>query len=138
MTGSAWQFSLIVNPRTLSSVTSTNLTVFSFLLASTDRTPMGAFMSTLAEISSIPFILCLILGAAKHIVTQFSAREWSAHLPDCMELLVMWAVYVWLSNLFSSRITYLDESDVLNLLAIFLVCLSVALFRAKDDQAFHP
>jgi hypothetical protein len=95
-------------------------------------------MSTLAEISGIPFLLCLMLGVAKHFVTQFSEREWSAHLPDFMELLTMWAGYVWLSNLFSSRIIYLDECDAINLLAIFLVCLSVALFRGKDDQAFHP
>ena len=33
---------------------------------------MGAFMSTLAEISGYPFILCLILGAAKHFAMSFS------------------------------------------------------------------
>ena len=99
---------------------------------------MGAFMSTLAEISGYPFILCLILGVAKHFAMSFSEREWSTHLPDFIELMVMWAVYVWLSNLFDSRITFLDESDVINLQAIFLVCLSVVLFRGKDDQAFHP
>jgi hypothetical protein len=109
-----------------------------FLLATRDRTPMGSFMSTLAEISGIPFILCLILGAAKHFAMSFSEREWSTHLPDFIELMVMWAVYVWLSNLFSSRIFHIDESDAINLLAIFLVCLSVALFRGKDDQAFYP
>jgi len=69
---------------------------------------------------------------------SFSEREWSTHLPDFIELMVMWAVYVWLSNLFSSRIFHIDESDAINLLAIFLVCLSVALFRGKDDQAFYP
>ena len=99
---------------------------------------MGAFMSALAEMSGIPFILCLILGVAKHFAAQFSAREWSAHLPDFIELMVMWAVYVWLSNLFDSRITCLDESDAINLLAIFLVCLSVTLFGGKDDHSIHP
>ena len=99
---------------------------------------MGAFMSTLAEISGYPFILCLILGVAKHFAMSFSEREWSMHLPDFIELMVMWAVYVWLSNLFSSRCIHIDENDAVNLLAIFLVCLSVALFRGKDDQAFHP
>jgi len=98
----------------------------------------GSFMSTLAEISGYPFILCLILGVAKHFAALINEREWSAHLPDFIELMVMWAVYVWLSNLFDSRITFLDESDAINLLAIFLVCLSVALFTGKDDQAFHP
>ena len=52
--------------------------------------------------------------------------------------MVMWAVYVWLSNLFDSRITCLDESDAINLLAIFLVCLSVTLFGGKDDHSIHP
>jgi hypothetical protein len=99
---------------------------------------MGAFMSTLAEISGIPFLLCLILGAAKHFVTLFNEQEWGGHLPDFIELLLMWAGHVWLSNLFSSRIIHIDEGDAINLLAIFLVCLSVALFRGKDDQAFHP
>jgi|GEM_PF-1007321 len=99
---------------------------------------MGAFMSTLAEISGIPFILCLILGVAKHFATLFSGREWSAHLPDFIELMVMWALYVWLSNLLGSRISLLDESDAINLLSIFLVCLSVVLFRGKDDHTFHP
>jgi hypothetical protein len=99
---------------------------------------MGAFMSTLAEISVYPFILCLILGVAKHVVALFNGREWSGHLPDFIELMAMWVGYVWLSNLFSSRITCLDESDAINLLAIFLVCLSVVLFGGKDDQAFHP
>ena len=95
-------------------------------------------MSTLAEMSGIPFILCLILGVAKHFAAQFSEREWATHLPDFIELMVMWAVYVWLSNLFDSRITCLDESDAINLLAIFLVCLSVTLFGGKDDHSIHP
>jgi len=95
-------------------------------------------MSTLAEISGIPFLLCLILGVAKHIVTQLSEWERSTHLPDFIELMVMWAVYVWLSNLFGSRVTCFDESDAINLLSIFLVCLSVVLFGGKDDHTFHP
>jgi hypothetical protein len=99
---------------------------------------MGAFLSTLAEISGYPLILCLILGAAKQFVTLFNEREWGMHLPDFIELLLMWAGYVWLSNLLNSRIIYLDECDAINLLAIFLVCLSVVLFRGKDDRPFHP
>jgi hypothetical protein len=128
-----------MSPQTISSVTSTDLVVlhsrFARLYGSYAH---GAFMSTLAEISGIPFLLCLILGVAKHFVAQFGAREWSAHLPDFIELMVMWAVYVWLSNLFGNRVTCLDESDAINLLSIFLVCLSVVLFRGKDDHTFHP
>jgi hypothetical protein len=99
---------------------------------------MGAFMSTLAEMSGIPFILLLILGVAKHFAPLFSEREWSIHLPDFIELMAMWVGYVWLSNLFSSRITHLDEGDAINLMAIFLVCISVVLFRGGDDHSFHP
>ena len=95
-------------------------------------------MSTLAEISGLPFILCLIPGVAKHFVTLFNDRGWDGHFTDFIEWMVMWAGYVWLSNVFSKRIICIDESAVINLMAIFLVCLSVALFRGKDDQAFHP
>ncbi len=99
---------------------------------------MGAFMSTLAEISGIPFILFLILGVVKHFATLFSEREWSVHLPDFIELMGMWMVYVWLSNVFGSRITFLDESDAINLLAILLIGISVVLFGGKDDHSFDP
>ena len=99
---------------------------------------MSAFMSTLAEISGYPLILCLILGVAKYFVTLFDEQEWGWHLPDFIGLMVMWVGYVWLSNLFSSRITHLDEGDAINLMAIFLVCISVVLFRGGDDHSFHP
>ena len=95
-------------------------------------------MSTLAEISCYSIILCLLLGVVKRFGTLFNEWKWSGHLPDFIELLVMWAVYVWLSNLFDSRITYLDESDAINLLAIFLVCISVALFGGKNDHSILP
>ena len=95
-------------------------------------------MSTLAEISCYSIILCLLLGVVKRFGTLFNEWKWGGHLPDFIELMLMWAVYVWLSNLFGSRITYLDESDAINLLAIFLVCLSVALFGGKDDHSIHP
>ena len=99
---------------------------------------MGAFMSTLAEISGIPFILFLILGVAKHFATLFSEREWSIHLPDFIEWMGMWMVYVRQSNVFGSRISFLDESDAINLLAILLICISVVLFGGKDDHSFDP
>ena len=99
---------------------------------------MGAFMSTLAEISCYPFILCLVLGVAKHFVTRFNERDLSVHLPDFIDLLAMWVGYMWLSNLFGRRAPCLDDCDVINLLAIFLVCLSVVLFRGKGIHGFHP
>ncbi len=95
-------------------------------------------MSTLAEISCYSIILCLLLGGVKRFGTLFNEWKWDGHLTDFIELMVMWAVYVWLSNLFDSRITYLDESDAINLLAIFLVCLSVALFGGKNDHSILP
>lgn len=99
---------------------------------------MGAFMSTLAEISCYSIILCLLLGVVKRFGMLFNEWKWGGHLPDFIELMVMWAVYVWLSNLFDSRITYLDESDAINLLAIFLVCISVVLFGGKNDHSILP
>ncbi|MGE5799899.1 MAG: hypothetical protein ACM337_06185 [Syntrophaceae bacterium] len=95
-------------------------------------------MSTLAEISCYSIILCLLLGVVKRFGTFFNEWKWGGHLTDFVELMVMWAVYVWLSNLFDSRITYLDESDAINLLAIFLVCISVALFGGKNDHSILP
>jgi hypothetical protein len=99
---------------------------------------MGAFMSTLAEISCYSIILCLLLGVVKRFGTLFNEQKWGGHLHDFIELMLMWAVYVRLSNLFDSRITSLDESDALNLMAIFLVCLSVVLFRGENDNSLHP
>lgn len=95
-------------------------------------------MNTLAEISCYSIILCLLLGVVKRFGTLFNEWKWGGHLADFIELMVMWAVYVWLSNLFDSRITYLDESDAINLLAILLVCISVALFGGKNDHSIHP
>jgi hypothetical protein len=95
-------------------------------------------MSTLAEISGYPLILCLILGVANHFAARIDEREWSERLPDFIQLMAMWLVYVWLSNVFSSRIIYFDECDAINLSAILLVCLSVVLFRGRDDHPFHP
>jgi hypothetical protein len=65
-------------------------------------------------------------------------RGWRPHLPDFILLMSVWAGYVWLSNLFSSRIIHFDECDAINLSAIFLVCLSVVLFGGKTDHLFHP
>ena len=59
-------------------------------------------------------------------------------LPDFILLMAAWVGYVWLSNLFSSRVIYFDEFDAINLSAIFLVCLSVVLFGGKSDHSFHP
>jgi len=57
---------------------------------------MGAFMSTLAEISGYPLILCLILGVAKYFVTLFDEQEWGWHLPDFIGLMAMCVGYVWI------------------------------------------
>jgi len=95
-------------------------------------------MSTVAEISCYAFILCLILGVMEYFSRLIDKRGWRTHLPDSILLMAIWAGYVWLSNLFSSRIIHVDEYDVINLLAIALVCVSVLLFGGNNDHSFHP
>jgi len=99
---------------------------------------MSLSMSTVAEISCYAFILCLILGVMEYFSSLIDKRGWGAHLPDFILLMAVWAGYVWLSNLFSSRIIHVDEYDVINLLAIALVCVSVLLFGGNNDHSFHP
>jgi hypothetical protein len=99
---------------------------------------MSLSMSTFAEISCYAFILCLILGVVEYFVRSGDRRGWGAHLPGFILLTAVWAGYVWLSNLFSSRIIHVDEYDVINLLAIALVCVSVLLFGGNNDNSFHP
>jgi hypothetical protein len=52
---------------------------------------MGAFLSTLAEISGYPLILCLILGVVNHFAALIDEREWGEYLPYFIELMAMWA-----------------------------------------------
>lgn len=99
---------------------------------------MSLSMSTVAEISCYAFILCLILGVMEYFSRLIDKQGWGAHLPDFILLLAVWAGYVWLSNLFSSRIIQIDEYDVINLSAIALVCVSVLLFGGNNDHSFHP
>jgi hypothetical protein len=95
-------------------------------------------MSTFAEISFYAIILCLFLGVAEYFMRLGDKRGWGANLPDFILLMTVWAGYVWLSNLFSSRIIHVDEYDVINLLAIALVCVSVLLFGGNNGNSFHP
>ncbi len=99
---------------------------------------MSFSMSTFAEISCYAFILCLVLGAMQYCMKLFDQGEWRTHLHDFILLMAVWAGYVWLSNLFSSRIIHVDEYDIVNLLAIALVCVSVLLFGGNNDNSFHP
>ncbi len=99
---------------------------------------MSLSMSTFAGISCYTFILCLILGAAEYFMRLCTERGWGSHLPDFIVLMAVWAGYVWLSNLFSSRIIHFDEYDMINLSAIALVCVSVVLFRGKMKIHFIP
>jgi hypothetical protein len=99
---------------------------------------MSLPMSTFAEISCYAFILCLILGVMEYFMRLIDSREWGTHFPEFILLMAVWAGYVWLSNVFSSRIISVDEYDVINLSAIALVCVSVRLFGGRDDNSFHP
>jgi len=95
-------------------------------------------MSTFADISCYAFILCLTLGVVEYFMRLIDNRGWGTHLPEFILLMAVWTGYVWLSNLFSSRIIHVDEYDIINLLAIALVCVSVPLFGGRNDNSFHP
>ncbi len=99
---------------------------------------MSPSMSTFLELSCYTLILCLILGIAEWFTKLFDERGWRTHLSDFILLMVVWAGYVWLSNLFGSRIIHLDEYDIINMLAIALVVVSVLLFGVKNDDSPHP
>jgi len=99
---------------------------------------MSFSMSTFAEISCYAFILCLVLGAMEYFTRLFDKKGWRTDLPDFVLLLAVWAGYVWLSNLFSTRTIQVDEYDIINLLAIALVCVSVLLFGGRNDDSFYP
>ncbi len=99
---------------------------------------MSPSMSIFLELSCYTLILCLILGITEWFAKLIDERGWRTHLSDFVLLMVVWAGYVWLSNLFSSRIIHLDEYDIINMLAIALVVVSVLLFGVKNDDSSHP
>jgi len=99
---------------------------------------MSFSMSTFAELSYDTFLLCLIFGFVEFFMKMSDKKEWGTHLPDFLLLMAVWTGYVWLSNLFSSRIIHVDEYDIINLLAIALVCVYVPLFGGRNDNSFHP
>ena len=95
---------------------------------------MGAF----AEISAVPFLLCLGLGAGKRILDAFVPPGRAGELSDGIELSTLWMGYVWLSNFTGGwAIGRIDDGDIVNVLALGLVGLFVALF-GKRAGPFCP
>ncbi len=93
-------------------------------------------MGTFIEISALPIILFLGLGAGKRLLDAFAAPEGKAGLSELTELSTLWMGYVWLST-FTGRwaIGCLDEGDVINVLGLGLVVLSVVLFGGRGDRS---
>ena len=95
---------------------------------------MGAF----AEISAVPFLLCLGLGAGKRILDTLVRPGWAGEISDAVELSTLWMGYVWLSNFTGGwAIGSIDDGDIVNVLALGLVGLFVALF-GKRAGPFCP
>lgn len=86
-------------------------------------------MGTFIEISALPILLFLGLGAGKRLLDIFVVPRWPAGLSELTELSTLWMGYVWLSNLTGRwAIGCLDDGDVINVLGLGLVVLSVVLF----------
>lgn len=86
-------------------------------------------MGTFIEISALPLILFLGLGAGKRLLDVFVVPRSQAGLSELAELSTLWMGYVWLSNFTGHwAIGCLDEGDVINVLGLGLVVLSVVLF----------
>ncbi len=92
-------------------------------------------MGTFIEISALPIILFLGLGAGRKLLDTFVAPGGQARLSELTELSTLWMGYVWLSN-FTGRwaIGCLDEGDVINVLGLGLVVLSVVLFGGRGGR----
>jgi len=92
-------------------------------------------MGTLIEISVLPIILFLGLGAGKRLLDVFVVPRWQAGLSELMELSTLWMGYVWLSNLTNHwAIGCLDEGDVINVLGLGIVVLSAVLFSSRAGR----
>jgi len=92
-------------------------------------------MGTFIEISALPLILFLGLGAGKRLLDVIVVPRRQAGLSELMELSTLWMGYVWLSN-FTDRwaIGCLDEGDVINVLGLGIIVLSVVLFGRRAGR----
>lgn len=89
-------------------------------------------MGTFIEISALPIILFLGLGAGKRLLDVFVVPRWQAGLSELTELSTLWMGYVWLSNFTGHwAIGWLDEGDVINVLGLGMVVLSAVLFGSR-------
>ncbi|NPV06316.1 MAG: hypothetical protein HPY67_16505 [Syntrophaceae bacterium] len=92
-------------------------------------------MGTFFEISVLPVVLCLGLGAGKRLLDAFVRPGWEEGLSELAELSTLWMGYVWLSN-FTGRwaIGCLDEGDIINVLGLGVVVLFVTLFGGRAGR----
>ena len=89
-------------------------------------------MGTFIEISALPLILYLGLGAGKRLLDVFVVPRWQAGLSELTELSTLWMGYVWLSNFTGHwAIGWLDAGDVINVLGLGMVVLSAVLFGSR-------
>ena len=92
-------------------------------------------MGTFIEISALPILLFLGLGAGKRLLDIFVVPRRQAGLSELTELSTLWMGYVWLSNFTDHwAIGFLDEGDVINVLGLGMVVLSVALFGRRAGR----
>ena len=93
-------------------------------------------MGTFIEISALPLILYLGLGAGKRLLDTFVLPRWQAGLSELTELSTLWMGYVWLSNFTGHwAIGWLDEGDVINVLGLGMVVLSAVLFCSRAGRS---
>lgn len=92
-------------------------------------------MGTFLEVSALPILLYLGLGAGKRLLNIFVVPKWPAGIGELTELSTLWMGYVWLSNFTGHwAIECLDEGDVINVLGLGMVVLSVVLFGRRAGR----
>ena len=93
-------------------------------------------MGTFLEVSALPILLYLGLGAGKRLLDIFVVPRWHAGLSELTELSTLWMGYVWLSNFTNHwALGCLDEGDVINVLGLGMVVLSVVLFGRRAGRS---
>lgn len=95
-------------------------------------------MGAIVDISAIPFMLFLGLGAGKRLLDVLVIPRWTGDISDLVELSTLWMGYVWLSHFSGGwNIGCIDDGDVINLLALGLVGIFFFLF-GKRAGTFIP
>ncbi len=92
-------------------------------------------MGTFLEVSALPILLYLGLGAGQQPLDIFVVPRWQSGLSELTELSTLWMGYVWLSNFTNHwALGWLDEGDVINVLGLGMVVLSVVVFGRRAGR----